>query len=57
MQIDKIPKGKKIFVHCMAGNRAKIGGSILSQHGIDSHPVPVKFGEFGSAGLPIVKDQ
>lgn len=56
-QIDKIPKDKKIFIHCKAGARARLGGSILAQHGIESHPVPAKFEDFVSAGLPIVKDQ
>lgn len=55
--LDKIPKDKKIFVHCRAGARAKMGGSILAQHGIESYPVPAKFEDFVSGGLPIVKDQ
>lgn len=55
MKIAKVPKGNPIYVHCRVGYRARIGASILAQHGIDSIILPVKFEEFGQAGLPIVK--
>lgn len=51
-QIDKLPKSKIIYTHCVAGKRALESGKILEKLGFDVRPLSAGYDDLLRAGFP-----
>jgi hydroxyacylglutathione hydrolase len=53
-QVQQIPSGHEVLIHCQTGARAAIGASLLRAHGItDVTLFSGGFAEWRAAGLPV----
>lgn len=55
--VQKLPKGKPIYLHCKSGGRCVAASEFLEQHGLDVRPLKPGFVDLVKAGFEKAKEE
>lgn len=56
-ELNKLPKDKILYVHCVIGKRAVTAGNVLERYGYKVRPIKPGYKELIAAGFPKAKSE